>query len=206
MNRATDRAARDIVVERLDAAAFAPFGEVIGLREAPDATINRGRCGRHHDLARLDFTGGGRAGISLFDAAPCALPLTLDLVERHPFGSQAFLPMSDAPFLVIAAEDEGGRPGRPRAWITDGRQGVNYRRGTWHGVLTPLARPALFAVVDRIGGEGENLEEATLDPPWRVVDAHGFVPRGLAAAGPGAEGLAFEGLAPEDRTDGGIAS
>ena len=166
--------ARDIVIERLDAEAFRPFGDVIELRDAPDATINRGLCGRHHDLAALDFTGGGRAGISLFDGTPYALPHTLDLVERHPLGSQAFLPMTDDPFLVIVAEDEDGVPVRPRAWLTDGRQGVNYHRGTWHGVLTPLSAPARFAVVDRIG-EGANLEEATLAPAYRVVDAHGLV-------------------------------
>ena len=166
---------RTIVIERLDAEAFAPFGDVVESRGAPDAVINRGLCGRHHDLATLDFADGGRAGISLFDAAPRALPHRLDLLERHPLGSQAFLPMSPEPFLVVVAEDEGGVPTRPRAWITDGRQGVNYHRGTWHGVLTPLSRPALFAVVDRIGGEGANLEEATLDPAYRVVDAHRFV-------------------------------
>ena len=176
---------RDIVIERLDAQAFAPFGDVIALKGEPDVMINRGLCGRHHDLATLNFEGrglhddpdgghgGGRAGISLFDGTPYALPHVLDLVERHPLGSQAFLPMSTEPFLVIVAEDENGRPVRPRAWITDGRQGVNYHRGTWHGVLTPLSRPALFAVVDRIG-PGDNLEEVTLDPPCRVIDPYGL--------------------------------
>ena len=172
---AGDGADRDIEARPLDAVSFAPFGEVIELRATPDATINAGLCARHHDLARLEFAAGGAAGISLFDAAPRALPHALDLVERHPLGSQAFLPASDAPFLVVCAPDEGGVPGRPRAWITDGRQGVNYRRGTWHGVLTPLFAPALFAVVDRIGGAGENLEEHRFEVPWRVVD-----PRGLA--------------------------
>ena len=164
--------AGEIAIERLDAASFAPFGELIELAGAPDAMINRGLCGRHHDLVTLDFVDGGRAGISLFDGTPYALPHTLDLVERHPLGSQAFLPMSSAPFLVICCEDRGGVPVRPRAWLSDGRQGVNYARGTWHGVLTPLARPALFAVVDRIGGRGDNLEEHALEPPVLVVDAH----------------------------------
>lgn len=162
--------AREIPVERLTREAFSPFGDVIELGAAPTATINAGLCGRHHDLAALDFTAGGAAGISLFDATPYALPHALDLVERHPLGSQAFLPMSAAPFLVVVAEDDGGVPVRPRAWITNGRQGVNYRRGTWHGVLTPLSAPALFAVVDRIGGTGDNLEEHRFEAPWRVVD------------------------------------
>lgn len=170
----------EIVIEPLDAAAFAPFGEVIELAEAPSMLINRGHCGRHHDLATLDFTNGGTAGISLFDATPYALPHVLDLVERHPLGSQAFLPMSTSPFLVVCCEDEDGRPVRPRAWLTDGRQGVNYARGTWHGVLTPLARTSpgrssLFAVVDRVGGRGENLEEHALEPPVTIVDRHGLV-------------------------------
>ena len=90
------------------------------------------------------------------------------LIERHPVGSQAFLPMTAAPFLVIVAPDESERPGRPRAFLTTGTQGINLCRGTWHGVLTPLAAPGLFAVVDRIG-EGANLEEYRYDVPWRVV-------------------------------------
>jgi ureidoglycolate lyase len=158
---------RRIRAEALTAAAFAPFGEVLEAKGAPDRLINRGRCGRWHDRARLDFGPEGRAGISLFLSEPVALPYALDLVERHPEGSQAFLPMTAAPFLVIVAPDAGGVPGPPRAFLTDGRQGVNLRRGVWHGVLAPLAAPGLFAVVDRIG-PGANLEEHALDPPWIV--------------------------------------
>ncbi len=90
------------------------------------------------------------------------------MVERHPDGSQAFLPMTQAPFLVIVAPDDGGVPGRPRAFLTAPGQGINLARGTWHGVLTPLSAPGLFAVVDRIG-PGENLEEHWFDDPFTVV-------------------------------------
>ena len=173
---------RRIAVEPLTAAAFAPFGEVIEARGPPTAIINRGKCARHSDLAVLDFAGpNGRAGISLFHAQPYELPLTLEMVERHPLGSQAFLPMSADPFLVVVAEnraedraedgpgDGGGRPGTPLAFLAAPGQGVNYRRGTWHGVLTPLGRPALFAVVDRIG-PGDNLEEHWFEQAY-VIDA-----------------------------------
>lgn len=157
---------RTIRTEPLTARAFAPFGDVLEARGAPDRIINQDMCGRHHDRASLDF-GTGRAGISLFDARPRALPYRLELVERHPEGSQAFVPMSAAPFLVIAAPDEGGAPGRPRAFVTDGAQGINFHRGTWHGVLTPLAAPGLFAVIDRIG-EGANLEEYPFEDAYVV--------------------------------------
>jgi len=158
---------RTIPTELLTQAAFAPFGEVLEAAGAPDKIINRGLCGRWHDRARLDF-GEGRAGISIFRAEPRALPYILDLLERHPDGSQAFLPMHEHPFLVIVAPDAGGRPGTPRAFLTAPGQGINLARGTWHGVLTPLHAPGLFAVIDRIG-PGANLEEFPLAEPWTIV-------------------------------------
>ena len=152
----------------LTAAGFAAFGEVIEAAGPPDRMINAGACARFHDRARLDF-GDGRAGISVFRAEARALPYRFDLVERHPEGSQAFLPLTADPFLVIVAPDAGGLPGPPLAFLTAPGQGVNYRRGSWHGVLTPLASPGLFAVVDRIG-PGANLEEYRYPAPW-VVEA-----------------------------------
>ncbi len=158
----------------LTAEAFAPFGDVL------DATgdfrlINAGLCHRHHDRARLDF-GDGRAGISIFDAESRALPYAFDLIERHPDGSQAFLPMTDQPFLVIVAESPKTLP---RAFLTDGVQGINLHRGTWHGVLTPLHAPGRFAVIDRIG-PGANLQEHRYSSPWTVQP--GLPP--LPGAGP----------------------
>lgn len=157
---------RTIRAEPLTGAAFASFGDVLEAEGPPDRIINQGLCGRYHDRAALDFA-EGRAGISLFKAEPRSLPYRLDMVERHPEGSQAFLPMSAHPFLVIVAPDEDGRPGRPRAFLTVPGQGINLHRGTWHGVLTPLHAPGLFAVVDRIGA-GPNLEEHWFETPWTV--------------------------------------
>ena len=156
---------RQITPEPLTAAAFAAFGEVL------DATgdhrlINAGLCRRHHDRATLDF-GDGRASLSIFQAEARTLPYSFDLIERHPDGSQAFIPMTADPFLVIVAE---GPQTTPRAYLTNGAQGINLARGTWHGVLTPLTAPGLFAVVDRIG-PGANLEEYRYAQAWTVTVA-----------------------------------
>lgn len=150
-----------IRTEPLSAKAFAPFGDVLDCGGDPDKIINQGLCGRFHDRAVLDFE-GGRAGISLFRAKARTLPYTLDMMERHPNGSQAFLPMHQEPYLVIVAPDENGQPGTPRAFLAGPGQGVNYHRNTWHGVLTPLSDPGLFAVVDCIT-DGPNLEEHWFD-------------------------------------------
>jgi ureidoglycolate lyase len=160
-------APRPLIARPLTAEAFAPFGEVIAADGQPDRMINAGLCARFHDRARLDFGPVGRAGISVFLAEARALPYRFDLVERHPDGSQAFLPMTAAPFLVIVAPDEGGTPGAPLAFLTVPGQGINLGRGTWHGVLTPLQAPGLFAVVDRIG-PGPNLQEYRYPYPWEV--------------------------------------
>ena len=150
--------------ELLTAAAFAPFGDVL------DATgdfrlINDGLCHRHHDRATLDFGPDARPGLSVFHAEPRALPYSFDLIERHPDGSQAFLPMTEHPFLVIVATSPGHTP---RAFLTNGAQGINLHRGTWHGVLTPLHAPGLFAVIDRVGTT-PNLEEYRYTQPWTVL-------------------------------------
>jgi ureidoglycolate lyase len=155
---------RTITARPLTAEAFAPVGQVL------DATgdfrlINAGLCQRHHDRAALDFGADGRAGISIFQAAPRALPYAFDLIERHPDGSQAFLPMTQHPFLVIVAT---GPTVAPLAFLTAPGQGINLARGTWHGVLTPLHAPGLFAVVDRIGPT-PNLEEYRYAQPWTVL-------------------------------------
>ncbi|WP_296420726.1 ureidoglycolate lyase [Pseudooctadecabacter sp.] len=148
-------------------AGFAAFGDVLDCSGTPDVMINQNMCGRFHDRARLDF-GGGLSGLSLFDATPRSFPYTLDLMERHPLGSQAFVPMHQHPFLVIVADDVGGVPGQPQAFITAAGQAINIHRNTWHGVLTPLHAPGLFAVIDRIGPE-PNLEEHRFDKPFIIA-------------------------------------
>lgn len=157
-----------IPIKPLTAAAFAPFGDVIEPAAEPSFQINRGMCDRFHDLARLEFIGpGARANISLGRARSYKLPLELDMVERHPLGSQAFIPLSREPFLVIAAPDASNRPGPPQAFLTAPGQGINYLRNTWHGVLTPIAGETLFVIVDRVG-EGDNLEEFFFDESYRI--------------------------------------
>lgn len=157
---------RSIKVQPLTASAFAPYGDVLEATGTPDKIINQGMCGRFHDRAQMDFT-DGRAGISIFQGEKRSLPLTLDLVERHPEGSQAFVPMSADPFLVVVATDNAGTPVDPRAFVTTAGQAINFHRGTWHGVLTPLSTPGLFAVIDRIGA-GDNLQEHRFDQPYLI--------------------------------------
>ena len=70
----------------------------------------------------------------------------------------------------VQRNESCGRPGTPLAFLAGPGQGVNYLRNVWHGVLTPLARPARFLIVDRIGS-GNNLEEFTYPEPWTVTAA-----------------------------------
>lgn len=148
-----------IVPRKLTAEAFAGHGQVIEKDGATSFPINNGKCIRFHDLAEIETSGPGAHPIlSIFVAEPYELPLMLTMVERHPFGSQAFYPLSGNPFLVVVCDDDNGTPVNPQAFVTARGQGVNLKRNTWHGVLTPLGAKAEFLVVDR-GGEGTNLEE-----------------------------------------------
>ncbi|MFT6657237.1 ureidoglycolate lyase [Maritalea sp.] len=138
---------------------FAPFGEVIDLNKAENYPINNGMCTRFNDLATIELGGkDARPLVNVFRGKPYDLPLHLKMVERHPLGSQAFIPMTKRPFLVIVAPDTDGVPGKPLAFLTKPGHGVNIGQNVWHGVLTPLGEQSDFVVIDR-GGRGENLEE-----------------------------------------------
>lgn len=153
-------------LEKLTAKSFETYGDLLDASGAPDKLINQGKCGRYHDRARLDFS-DGRAGISIFKGEMETLPLKLQMVERHPAGSQAFVPMTAAPFLVVVCRDDNGIPVDPKAFLTAPGQAINFHRGTWHGVLTPLSEPGLFAVIDRIG-DGANLEEHWFEEEYLI--------------------------------------
>ena len=159
-----------IPIQPLTREAFAPFGQVIEREGAPNFPINAGKCTRYHDLAKIETTGEkARPMISLLRGEPYPLPLELGMVERHPLGSQAFVPLTDFPFLVVVAEETEGGPGEPIAFRTAPGQGVNIGRNVWHGILTPLDGVSDFAVVDR-GGEGVNLEEHFYETPFLIAD------------------------------------
>jgi ureidoglycolate lyase len=154
----------------LTAEAFAPYGEVI---EAAGATvgINAGTAARYPDLAQLDAGPSGRLAFSLFRAVPRPLPFTLQVMERHPLGSQLFFPVGDAGY-VVAVAPAGPAPSVAEICLFVARpgQGVNFARGVWHHPLIALFAPATFVVVDRIG-EGENCDEIALGPDAPVVEA-----------------------------------
>lgn len=147
----------------LTAADFRPFGDVIEVSDDQlPILINDGLCQRFHDLATLSFDRSDMIGISLFRSQSCGFPLRLTHMERHPLASQTFIPMSSEPYLVIVSGDDGGKPGTPRVFISNGQQAVNYHRNTWHATLTTLADDSLFAVVDYVGDKA-NLQVARLE-------------------------------------------
>ncbi|SDL55835.1 ureidoglycolate lyase [Modicisalibacter muralis] len=153
----------ELTARPLTPEAFAPFGDVIDTRTSEYFPINAGRTRRYHDLAKVETLGDeARTLISIFVSQPVSLPLTLDFLERHPQGSQAFMPLHEERFLVVVAPPgESIDPDSVRAFVTDGHQGVNYHAGTWHAIQSVLEREGEFLVVDR-GGAGNNCDEHPL--------------------------------------------
>ena len=159
---------KPITARPLTRDAFAPFGDVLDTEWSHHYPINNGKCERFHDLARVEAEGpNARVLISIFKGTPYAFPLKLTMVERHPLGSQAFMPLSPAPFLVVVCPDGPDGPGAPQAFLTRPGQGVNYPRNRWHAVLTPIGGSQDFLVVDR-GGDGSNLEEHHFPVPYEI--------------------------------------
>ncbi|NYT64349.1 ureidoglycolate lyase [Alcaligenaceae bacterium] len=137
----------------LTAEAFAPYGQVI---EASDAvnhfSINDGNTERYHDLARIEPGPEGHAIVSIFRGLPRRLPFLVTMMERHPLGSQAFIPMSGQPYLVVVAP-AGDAPSVESLQVFScrGDQGVNYDTGVWHHPLLALDAVSDFIIIDRSG-------------------------------------------------------
>ena len=165
-------AALTLTPEVLSREAFAPFGDVI---EASDAvrhfTINAGNTERYHDLADIDPGPDGRVIVSIFRGLPRSLPFAVEMMERHPLASQAFIPLSGRPYLVVVAP-AGDPPGPAdlRLFLARGDQGVNYARGVWHHPLLALDAVADFVVIDR-SGPGANCDEVQFEHAATIAPA-----------------------------------
>ena len=159
---------RVLTAHPLTRAAFAEFGDIIDTDWADHYPINGGMAERYHDLANVEAEGpSARVLISIFRGKPYVFPLALKLVERHPLGSQAFVPLGGKPYLVVVCQDGPNGPGEPHAFVAGPGQGVSYPRSRWHAVLTPIREPQDFLIVDR-GGDGVNLEEHHFAEPWTI--------------------------------------
>jgi ureidoglycolate lyase len=155
---------RELTPEPLTAEAFAPFGSVIQASDdAVRLEINQGHAIRYDRLAEIDVAEGGGAGvISLFRARPLDA-LVLKTFERHPLGSQSFVPLGGRPYLVAVAPAGPFDAAEIRLFRAEGHQGVHYRKGVWHHFLLALEDESDFLVVDR-AGPGDNCDEVALPP------------------------------------------
>ena len=157
--------------EPLTSARFAPFGDVIEASRERTSAMNEARFERFDDLCNVDL-GDGKLSISVTRCrAATALPLRVDMVERHPLGSQAFVPLTRCRMIVVvAAPGEGVNASDLRAFVTNGRQGINYHRGTWHMPLIAFDAGQEFLIIER-GGSEPNCEQHDLDDVVMLEDA-----------------------------------
>lgn len=156
---------RKLRLEPLTAEAFEPFGEVIETAGKQPVLINRGSTEKFADIARLLTGGGGRLAVHLYRGKRARQPINVRVLERHRLGSQAFIPLHNRPFpVVVAAPGAPRSAGSVRAFLSNGRQGVNLSPGTWHHALLCLDGPLDFLVIDRHAAEPD-CDEWTLDEP-----------------------------------------
>lgn len=148
-------APQPLAPQPLTQAAFAPFGDVIETEGRDSFQINDGYADRFHDLANIDLSeADGKTLMSIFRARPRPRPLLIDMMERHPMSSQAFIPMTETPFLVLVAPaDVEPHPDNLKLFKTNGKQGVNFHRGVWHFPLLVEQENQPFLIVDRGGPE-----------------------------------------------------
>jgi ureidoglycolate lyase len=157
--------------EPLTRERFAPYGDVIDASHDNVNAMNEARFERFDDLCLVDMAGGDVAISVTRCRTPTSLPLRIDMVERHPLGSQAFVPLTPCRMvIVVAPPGESVNPGELRAFVTSGRQGINYHRGTWHMPLIAFDAGQSFLIIDR-RDDTPNCEQHELDIPVMLADA-----------------------------------
>jgi ureidoglycolate lyase len=158
-------------LEVLTKEAFFPFGDVIEIAGSDWFPINNGSTRRYHKLGLIDICGDeGFPAISMARGIAFHLPLSINMLERHPLGSQSFIPCNGVPFIVVVAPClPDGMPDERalRAFRAKADQGVNYFRNCWHHPLISLEQEGDFIVVDRVGS-GHNCDEVMLSQPYRI--------------------------------------
>lgn len=154
-----------LIPKALTKEAFAPFGDIIDCDPDKAVEINWGMTQRYHGLGRVEAVDSdegerGSVALNIFRGTPIDLPYQIRMVERHPLGSQAFVPMFQGRFLIVVADPvDAPGPEHLHAFIAAAGQGINYHRNTWHHPLLAIEDGTDFLVVDRVG-EGNNLEES----------------------------------------------
>jgi ureidoglycolate lyase len=153
-----------IFAQPLSEAAFAPYGDVL---EAP-----RGFGRTYFEKGLQSARPNAWPSLSVAHVRPLAtLPLEATVMERHEFSSQSFMPLDVARWLVVVAPSGaygGPDPSGAIAFVVQPGQGVTYHMGTWHHPLTPLDRPARFAVFMWRDGTSKDEEFRTLAAPFTV--------------------------------------
>ena len=166
---ATPSETLELPVEPVSRASFAPFGDLI---EADDAaafdTINAGTTRRFTDLTRIRLSDGAQASVHIYRAAAVREPIELRQLERHPHGSQLFMPLQGQAFIAVVANGVASpAPNTLRAFLVSAGRGINLGAGVWHHPLLSLA-DADFLVVER-ADPARNLEEYALPAPLRLA-------------------------------------
>ena len=142
---------------------FSKFGDVISTKDIKPLEINNGYAKRYDGIANLNTSNkNGETTISIFSALKRNFPMKIDMMEKHPLGSQAFIPMKETIFLTFVAP-EGEKPNLEKieSFIVPKGKGVNYKAGVWHFPLIST-EDMNFLVIDR-KGSGDNLVIENLD-------------------------------------------
>jgi len=155
-----------LTLEILSKENFESYGDVLSTENSSSIIINNGFAEKHYNLCSMDSNeNGGKSALHLYVAKKRAFPLQINMLEKHPYFSQAFIPRSNNAFIAVVSLGTN-KPDLStlKAFITDGNQGVHYKRGTWHFPLISIKNNEQFIVIDRTDcGVKENKIEECIE-------------------------------------------
>ena len=148
--------------EALTREAFLPFGDVLETEGMNPELINFGNTQKFGCLAEIIVAEGGQGQISIYKSKAIDLPFSIEVMERHPLGSQAFYPLHNRPFpVVVTLPGDSPNAANLRVFLSNGSQGINIHAGVWHHYQLSLESSSDYLVIDR-SGPGNNCDQHKL--------------------------------------------
>ena len=142
-----------IEIESINLDNFSEFGHIIHKDFAFEKIlINQSTTIRHHNISDLALNNeDGISAISIFSGSPRSIPIEIKIMEKHPIGSQSFLPVQNIDWLIVVSKEKNDMPDLDamRCFRIQGDVGITYKKNVWHHPLL-VRKNQDFWIVDRI--------------------------------------------------------
>ena len=94
----------NLQINKISKDNFSKYGQLVSTKDIESQNINEETTKSFYDLVDIEIYGEDKeCRINIFKATKRIFPLEINMLENHPFSSQAFIPLQKTNFIVVVA-------------------------------------------------------------------------------------------------------